>query len=186
MVWHVRDRPAPKSGVTILHNQGTIDQTKIDNTTVKGTPPPDSSLTVVQNDANSKMRDLSINHFNLDFRDPGPIPPPSATEMTADDPALSYRERVKKLIDDMSRWQQTDQREFDKAFGKQIMLLSSQLRNCNFHEMHNFYGRNKLPPEIAIDQFVLLDKEDLMSIATQLPDNDSKLTCADSGRALTK
>lgn len=176
--------PPPNSSVTIVRNQGTIDRTKVANTTVKGMPPPNSGITIVQNDRNSKMRELSVDHTNLDFRDPGPIPPPSAAETTADEPALSYQKRVNNLINDMRHWQETDQKGFHKAFGKQILLLASQLRNCNFRDLHDFYGRTKLPPKIAIDQLVLLDVESLTGIAAQLPDDDRKLTCADSGRSL--
>lgn len=182
VVWHVKK----ESNITIVRNQGTIDRAKIDDTTVKGTPPPGSNFTLFQNDPNGRMGDLSLSHTNLDFRATGPIPAPSPAEMTADDPVLSYRKRVNKLIDAMSLWKQTNQIEFEKAFGKQILLLASQLRKCDFREMPNFYGRNKWPPKIPIDQLVLLDTQDLISISAHLPDDDSKLTCADSGRGPVK
>jgi hypothetical protein len=90
----------PQSSVTVLDNQGTIDNaTGGGGVTIKGVPPPNSNLTVIRNAPNSKIGTLTLpSQTEVDFIPMGPIPAPA-------EQVKIPKSRVLKLIADIQQWE---------------------------------------------------------------------------------
>jgi len=161
-----------------LDNQGTIDKSTFGDIKIEGSPAPNTDTKIFENAPGSKMGTLSVDKLTVDQR-PVTIPAPENTPEI--DPSLSYKVRVNSLIRDIQDWsaenQTAEPKQFHDAFGTQIKLIASQLRNCGLSQITSLYGDEEYPPDIPIRMLESVVIGNLMGLAHDLPDEDAQLHC---------
>jgi hypothetical protein len=173
----------PLAQVTVLSNRGAIDDAEVDSATIKGSPPPGSHISIVENKEGSKIGKVRIGRAEIDLRDPEPTPPLSALNFPIDS-SVNYVERVSRLIEDMDNWNSGNADEFNNAFLDRINIVAAQLRACNYVEVKDLYRRSKFVPEVNLFNLKGLDVSDLNNIKSRLQAENGNPSCADSGNAL--
>jgi hypothetical protein len=198
--------------VSVLQNEGVIDQATIKRTTIRGAPPVNSKTVVVQNLPGSKMGKLDLEGTNIDFIPNVPIP--ALPEGAAKSPGQSYKILVTNLHDEINVWlgekrrsepdisavgQLPDEerrdllhrsdvywkvqtKEFHERFGPRIELLASYLRGCHVPLVQQIYNREM--SRFEEEGAVVTTLDDLDDLAMKLPDDNSRLHCDDAGSSL--
>jgi hypothetical protein len=157
---------------TFLDDEGKIDQMRIRQFTIKGSPAPGTNVTGIKIGPNAKGGNLTVDNGYM-YLNSNLVP--AAVSAGSD-----FHSRLSELRKELSAWENDNPNgpmsDFHHQFSGRLELIAQQLRECDPFRAHRIYGREK--DEVDDTAMIYDTISDLWELDQELPEDEQQIRCA--------